>query len=175
MERACSKALKLTQSSTICCSLCSKSDQLSTDYGKHKNRSSWNKKKLWIKFKEFLKNLEGFLEGNEYFVGGALTLADIRVAAGLVYVLEFLWVQDSWRPFPNLHKHFLIMTLQDQFRSVFGACKVEKRPIRSPSSKKKRRRLRRKRKRKKEEKKVDPIEFLPPNNNGFEWIQVLVH
>ena len=127
-------------------------------------------KEAMDKFKESLRYLEGLLEGKDFFVGGAITLADLRVAAGLVYAMRVLMDPGFLKAIPNLHKHFLVISSQDKFKSVFGACKVAKRPIKVTFAKEEKKKKEEKKEKKeevkheekKEEKVKDPLDLLPP-------------
>ena len=122
------------------------------------------------KFKDSLRYLETLLDGKSFFVGDSVTLADLRVAAGLAYVMRMLMDPGFLKAIPNLHKHFLAISSQDKFRSVLGACKVAKRPIKVTFAKEEKKKKEVKKEEvkeevkevKKEAKVVDPIELLPP-------------
>lgn len=113
-------------------------------------------------FKESLRHLDSLLQDKEYFVGDSVTLADLRVASGLVYFMRILMDPGFAKVIPNLIKHFERVTSDERFRNVFGACRVGKRPIKvnlKKEEKKKKEEVKQAPK-KKAEKPKDPLEAI---------------
>lgn len=127
------------------------------------------------KFKDALRHLDGLLGDREFFVGDAITLADLRVAAGLVYPMRILMDPGFLKAIPNLHRHFEKISSQDLFKGVFGTSRVGKRPIKVNLKKEEKKKEEKKQAApaaKKEEKVKDPLEALPPTSmdlNAFKF------
>lgn len=127
-------------------------------------------------FKDTLKKLDAMLEGKEYFVGGALTIADLRIAGLLTLPLRILMDPGTAKQLPNLLAHFERVTGLEAFKDVFGAVKVAKRPIKINFVKEEKKKAKKeevkKAPKKKAEKPKDPLEALPPtslNLNDFKF------
>uniref|UniRef100_A0A7S3JJA6 Glutathione transferase n=1 Tax=Euplotes harpa TaxID=151035 RepID=A0A7S3JJA6_9SPIT len=128
------------------------------------------------KLKDALRYLETLLGDKEHFVGDSVTLADIRVAAGLVFPMRLLMDPGFLKAIPNIHNHFVRMTSSDKFLAVFGHSKVSKRPLKGNFAKEEKKKKEEEKKvappPKKEEKDVDPLDLLPPtslNLNDFKF------
>lgn len=125
-------------------------------------------------FKDNLRHLDSLLEGKEYFVGGKVTLADLKVAASLVYPFRLLMDPGFSKAIPNLIAHFERVTADDRFKNVFGNTRISKRPIKVNLQKEEKKKKEEVKAApvKKEKKEVDPLEELPPTSmdlNAFKF------
>ena len=142
----------------------------------HKKATQQQFKQGVDKFKECLRTLENMLGDKTYFVGDSITLADLRVASGLVYPFRLLMDPGFIKVIPNLHKHFLRISEEEAFKNVFGNVKIAKRPIKvnleKEPKKKKEEKKQASKPKPKPQKEVDPLDQLPPtsmNLNEFKF------
>mmetsp|Transcript_16940 Transcript_16940/g.18911 ORF Transcript_16940/g.18911 Transcript_16940/m.18911 type:complete len:296 (-) Transcript_16940:40-927(-) len=125
-------------------------------------------------FKDALKRLDAMLKDKEFFVGDAITIADIRIAGLLTLPFRILMDPGTTKQIPNLLAHFNRITGLEQFKTVFGNVKVSKRPVKVnfvKEAKKVKEEVKQAPK-KKSEKPSDPLEALPPtkmNLNDFKF------
>jgi elongation factor 1-gamma len=117
-------------------------------------------------WKNCLKHLEGLLNGNKFFVGDNITIADIRIVAAMVFPMRLLADPGLVKSIPNLVDLFNRVTADEKFKSVFGSNRIAKRPIKLNLLKEEKKKKEEKKVVKKEKKKedVDPIELLPPTS-----------
>lgn len=114
------------------------------------------------KYVAALKHLEELLAGKDFFVGDAITIADIKVAGICVLPFRVLMDPGTSKQIPNLLAHFERISGNESFKKFFGTTHVAKRPIKIQFTKEE--------KKVKEEKKQAPKKAEPKPKSKLETL-----
>lgn len=123
-----------------------------------------------------LKHLNTLLGDKDYFVGDALTIADLRVVGILIFPFRILMDPGTAKQIPQLIALFKRITSEEKFKTVFGTAFISKRPIKLNLVKEEKKKAKKEEVKKapkpKAEKEKDPLEALPKssmNLNDFKF------
>ena len=128
--------------------------------------------------KDYIKVLEEHLKGKKYFVGNAVTLADIVMFNVLRFFFQLVWVEGMRKNLlPNVTAWFTEMMNTPEAVKVYGRtvlCKLTLKPYVAPEKKEEKKKEEKKKEEKKEvaeepkKKKVNPLDELPASTFELE-------
>lgn len=113
--------------------------------------------------KEAIVKFETLLNGKDFFVGDAITIADLRVAGLLTIPFKVMMDPGLSKQIPSLLKLFERVTSDERYQNVFGKVNVCKRPIKVVYVKEEKKKVAKVEevKQVKKEKVLDELEALP--------------
>lgn len=123
---------------------------------------------------DYIKVLEGHLNGKKYFVGEKMTLADVVMFFHLRYYFQYLWVDGKRKSIlKNTTAWFSGIMDTPEAKKAYGRTLLCKNPLKAPVCEKKEEKKPEKKEKKpkndeveeepKEEKKIDKLTLLPPS------------